>query len=418
MLPDYLILNGLEIINSLRAAAYGANPDECGGFGDACFRCPDLGPWLNGGQPYEGITQDPAPWYDPASPESERVYGIVGLEIVGLANGAYPQQGSDTESPSGASRDIMFRVLVEVGDECAATYVAGWLRQAISWSGCGSGCMGATACMLACCPEVDPDTGDPLEQPLRTMYDLTAVEGPEEVERGYNDERIYLIYEFTLRTNNVDIFKAAPLERTIMVSPANGTFTTLDLQAVYENCDPPSECLTDPENPAPQPPTRPSAPTDPRYPTAPFLARRTTLAIPGEWLSRTMLDVAVITIRSDGLAPIRNLLLRFAHNPFGVTCTQLASVNPCRTCTDILIPYVPPNGTVVIDGRTRTKTVTCRQDGLDSSSEAVAFGPLGQMFFYPEFACGPELCVQVYAADPVPAGAQVTIELFQRAGAA
>jgi hypothetical protein len=418
VLPDYLVMNGYEIVNSLRAAAYGADPDECGAIGNACFDCPELGLWLNGGDPYQGVVQDPAPWYDPASPESARVYGVVGLEVTGLANGAYADPGNNTDSPSGAVRDIMFRVLVEVADECAATYVAGWLRESIEWTGCGDGCMGASVCMLACCPEVDPETGEPLEQPIRELFDLTAVEGPEEVERAYADNRIYLIYEFTLRTGNVDVYKPSPLEHVLSANPANGTPVTLDLPAVYENCEDTASCLTDPQNPAPAPPTRPTAPLDPRYPTTPFPARRLTDDIPSEWVSRTLPTVAVITASSGGVTPLRNLLVRLFHNPFGIRCSRLEGRNPCRACTDILVPYIPPNGTLVIDGRTRTKTITCRTDGISTRAEAVAFGPLGQMFYYPELTCGGSFCVQVYAADPVPPEAMVTIELYQRAGAA
>lgn len=419
MLPDYLVMNGYEIVNSLRAAAYGSDPDECGGISLDCIDCPELGTWINGGEPYQGVVEDPAPWYDPASPESARVYGVVGLEITGLANGAYPDEGGGNESPSGAQRDIMFRVLIEVADECAATYAAGWLRESIEWTGCGSGCMGAQACMLACCPEVDPETGDPLEQPLRHMFDLTAVEGPEEVERAYADNRIYLIYEFTLRTNNVNVYKAPPLEQIQTVSPSLGAAVTLDLEAVYEACDDDTpSCIIDPLNPAPTPPALPAPPLDPRYPTAPYTARRTILSIPSEWMSRTLPVVPVITVTAGDLQPVRNFLIRAYHNPFGIPCSRLPTLNPCRACTDILVPYIPTGGRLVIDGRTRTKTVSCRSGGTTTSAEAVAFGPLGSMFDYPEFVCGSGICLEVYAATPVSPQAQVVIELYQSAGAA
>lgn len=412
-------MNGYEIVNSIRAASYGANPDECGGIGLDCIDCPELGTWLNGGEPYRGVVEDPAPWYDPASPESARIYGVVGLEVTGLANGAYAQEGSQNESPSGAVRDVMFRVLVEAADECAATYAAGWLRESIEWTGCGSGCRGAAACMMACCPEVDPETGEPAEQPLRHMFDLTAVEGPEEVERGYSDERIWIIYEFTLRTSNVDVFKAPPVEQVQSFNPVLGRPVVLDLAEVYQACDDDTpSCIIDPLNPAPAPPPLPAPPLDPRYPAGPFDAARTVLSIPAEWMSRTLPVVPVITVSAGNLSPLRNFLFRAYHNPFGVPCSRLPSLNPCRACADILVPYIPNGGRLVIDGRTRTKTVSCRAGGLTTSAEAVAFGREGGMFDYPEFVCGSAVCIEVYTARPVPSDAQVTIELYQRAGAA
>lgn len=418
MLPDLLMLNGYEIVNTARAVAYGGNPEACGGLGADCFDCPGLAEWMNSGRPYRGVAEDPAPWYDPASPESTRVYGVTGLSVVGLANGAYASEGSQSESPSGASRDVLWRVLIEVGDECAATYATGWLRESIEWSGCGSGCRGAEACMLACCPEFDPETGEPDENPVRFMFDLTAVEGPEEVERAYVDGRIWIIYEFTLRTANVDVFKPPPVEQVLATSPVFGDVVTLDLTAVYDACTDEPSCLTDPDNPAPPVPPRPPAPLDPRYPDEAYPARRTQLSIPPAWMSRTLPVVPVITVRPGGVTPLKNFLLRFYHNPFGVDCSRLPALNPCRACTDILVPFIPSNGTLVIDGRTHSKTVTCRSTEGTASSEAVAFGPEGSMFTYPEFVCGSGVCVEIYAATPVPVAAEVTIELFQRAGAA
>jgi len=416
MLPDYLTLNGYEIINSARATAYGARLDECGGAISACFECDGLEEWLSHGQGYRSISEDPAPWYDPASPESQRVYGVVGLAVEGLATGAYVQEGSAEEAPSGATRDILFRVLIEAQDDCAADYAAGWLREAIEWSGCGQGCRGASACMLSCCPEFDQD-GNPVENPIRNMFGLYAVEGPEETERAYADDRVYLIYEFTLRTTNVDIFKPPPLERVVTVDPGRGERVQLDLPAVYEACEDPPDCLTDPDNPAPDPPPRPTAPLDPRYPTNPYAARRTVVSLPAEWMSRTLPVVPVVTIDSGGLAPMRNFLVRFYHNPFGADCASLPDLNPCRACTDILITYIPTNGQAVIDGRQFTKVVTCRSREGISTGDAVAFGPAGAAFQYPVFSCGASICMEIYTADPTPPGASVVVELYQRAGA-
>jgi len=416
MLPDYLVLNGYEIINSARAAAYGANVDECGGAIGACFDCPGMTDWLTNGEGYLGVVQDPAPWYDPASPESAGIFGVVGLDVTGLHAGAFVSEGNQQDAPSGASRDIMFRILVEAANDCAASYFIGWLRESIEWTGCGDGCMGAAACMLACCPTFDPTTGEPDINPMRFMYGLTAIE-VEEVERAITDGRVYLIYEFTLRTANVDVYRPPPTERILHVTPALGDNVTLDLPAIYEACPEPVPCLSDPQNPAPLPPPRPPAPLDPRYPANPYPALRSVLTVPAEWISRTLPVVPVITVEAGLSAPVRNFLVRFYHNPFDADCSLLPDLNPCRACTDILITYVPPGGRAVIDGRTLTKKVTCRGPDGTSTGEATAFGPAGRMFTYPEFACGASVCIEVFTAVPTSPGVAVTIALYQRAGA-
>src|SRR5699024_12588163 len=94
----------------------------------------DLGVWLNDDEPYKGVEDDPAPWWDPALPESLGVAGVFGLEVPGL------NAGVPTLSTGGANggrvRDIAFRVGVGAADECAFSYLMGSPAAALGASAC------------------------------------------------------------------------------------------------------------------------------------------------------------------------------------------------------------------------------------------------------------------------------------------
>src|SRR5690625_3401262 len=79
MLPDYLAIGGVEIVNSWRAKAYAGTVQDCGIAASSCAPCgDDAGVWLNDDEPYKGVEDDPAPWWDPALPESLGVAGRAG----------------------------------------------------------------------------------------------------------------------------------------------------------------------------------------------------------------------------------------------------------------------------------------------------------------------------------------------------
>lgn len=420
MLSDYLVIGGVEIINAARARAYTRTVDDCGNVAASCFDCPDgTELWLNDGKPYEGIVEDPAPWYDEAIPESKDFTGVYGLEITGASTGAYPDPGGDSSSPSGAIREIQLTIGMSAATECAMSYGIGWLTNALGRPTCSeSGCVGQQACMLACCPVItDPETGEASNDPIRTLFDVVTVEGPEITERGEGPTQVYATAEFTLRTTNIGVFRNATDATTLEVRPANGELTNLDLKAVYEACEEPPDCSVDPDCRPPDLGQLPEPPVDPCYPSDPFQAYRTLATIDSKDMSSTFDMVPVITVVTQNRA-LRNLVVRLYNNPFGADCSRIPELNPCRACADVILTYVPPDARAVIDGRTGRSIVECRSDQGLATHVPTVFGPRGTLGNLPVIQCGSGLCVEVYAADSVGPDAMVTVEFVVRQVAA
>ena len=124
--------------------------------------------------------------------------------------------------------------------------------------------------------------------------------------------------------------------------------------------------------------------------------------------------VPVVTIEAGETAPIRNATVRFYLNPFGVDCENLEDLNPCRACGDLTVSYIPPDGTLTIDGRLGRSWITCRTDQGLASHVPNVFGPMGGVSDIPVIACGPGICVEIITAANVPVDATARVELVPR----
>lgn len=411
MLPDYLVVGGVEVISTARAQALGAEAGECGA-DEVCWDCSDLAAeWLNNGEPYG--TVENAPWYDPAVPESRSVLGFAGLEITGMTERV---GASSTATAAGAARrEFKIRFAAFLSDECGAEYAQGWLANVFSPSPCATACVGHELCVLACCPDVDGDTGELAgPDPLRYLYDVEVVDGPTMIDRSWEDP-LWIEYEVTLSTPNVYVWRPPPTERVWSIRPSDGERVTLDLPAVYEACQDDDECQLSCPNPGFAP--LPAEPLPNCYPAEPFDAHRTLVSVPSGVMP-SGLDVVPVIRATAGNRPINNLVIRFYSNPLDIPCDRLLDLNPCRACTDLTVPEVPAGGSIIMDGRTGLNTITCvNRRGRTSQEPASVYGPPvdGAGAGYVEaIQCGPGLCVEVYAATGVAVGAEVVIEFWTR----
>lgn len=422
MLPDYLVIGGVEIINTARAVAYSSTVGDCGALADSCFDCPEgTDRWLNDGEPYQGIALDPAPWFDDAIPESLGVTGIIGLTVQGISEARWAEPGGSNSSPSGAVRDIEFTVGLNAVDECSLSYGIAWLATALGKPTCGdTGCIGQSACMIACCPDItDPDTGTASNDPIRQLFDVVTVEGPtmDPTEVFHGTTQVRAEVEFTLRTTNTGIYRVPGRALTVEATPINGRDVTVDLPAIYEACADPPDCSVDPECVPPDLAQLPEPPVDPCYPQEPFPAKRSVLTIPSTFVPDNFDVVPVIEVQA-GSSPLRNLVIRFYTNPFDATCENLPDLNPCRACSDVMVPYVPARGLLEIDGRTGRSLITCRSDEGEATHVPVVFGPMGRVAELPIIQCGSGLCIEVYTAQSVAPDAMVVIGMATRQEAA
>lgn len=404
-------MGGIEIISSARAFGYAQSSDECGAVTSACWPCSiESAEWLNMGQPYGSITGDPAPWYDPAVPESAMVLGIVGISVEGVSE-------RKVVSVDDSAREMIIRFDVFLADECARDYAHGWLAAVFSPSPCADGCVGAEVCMLTCCPDVDPDTGELVgPDPLRYLYDVLATSGPTLVSEFYDGGGgVILSYEVTLSTNNLFVWRSAGEQRTWTVRPADGPVSTVDLLETYEACPPEEECAVPPEcEPVGFEPL-PAEPLPRCYPADPFQAHRTVIGIPPDSVPSGV-DVMPVIRVTAGSTPLRKLVVRFYVNPLGVSCDLLPDLNPCRACTDMTVAEVPADSVLLMDGRTGRNTLTCPGSfGRSTSRPASVYGPpidgVGAGYLDP-IQCGPGLCVEVFAEVGAAPSAEVDIQLW------
>lgn len=417
MLPDYVVIGGIEVISTARAQALGADAGECGA-DEVCWDCSEeAAEWLNNGQPYG--TVENAPWYDPAVPESAMVLGFGGLEITGMTERV---GASTTGTSSGAARrEFKIRFAAFLADECGLEYAHGWLANVFSPSPCATACIGHELCVLSCCPDVDGETGELAgPDPLRHLYNVEVIDGPTMIERSWDDP-LWVEYEVTLSTPNVYVWRPPPAERVWTVRPSDGSRVVLDLPAVYQACPDDDECAEPFACPTPGFEPLPAEPLPACYPAEPFEAHRRLVSVPGGIMPASLDVVPVIRVTA-GRRLMRNLVIRFYENPLGIPCDRLPELNPCRACMDLTVVEIPANGSILMDGRTGLNTITCRNSrGQEIDRPASVYGPPidgAGAGYVDAILCGTGLCVEVYTAVGVAVGAQVQIEFWTRTNGA
>lgn len=419
MLPDYVVVGGIEVVSNARAAAYSAL-GECSA-APTCDVCtPEAGRWLNMGREYEGVVADPAPWYDPAVPESAAIRGIIATNMEGISSRI--GTSSTVGVTSAAQRSISLTIGVIMTDECARDYAHGWLANVFSPSTCDDACRGQDLCMLTCCPDVDPDTGDLVgPDPLRYLYGVEASAGPTLLAEHRADDELVLEYEVTLATDNYWVWRSPPPARTVMVRPSDGEQVMVDLLAAYEACPDDDECAIPVGCGSGGFAPLPAEPLPRCYPAEPFAARRSVVQVPSTVMPSGVDVVPVVTVEA-GNAPLRNLVVRFFNNPLDIPCGRLSELNPCRACTDLTVAEIPAHSRLTLDGRTGINRYSCPNSrGGMVAMPATVYGPpidgVGAGYI-DAIACGVGLCVEVYAADGVAANAAVHIGFWTRTNGA
>lgn len=432
--PGYLSVGGNEIVNDSRAAAYMA----AAGIDLMCKPCPDL-PALIGDETYWSVVNDPAPWFDPAVPESSRFYGVIGLGVAGLSDSGVTRTptplvggGAAIGQRNRGHREIVWTMLLVAADECALLYGANYLDQALAGSECAtSSCAGDTACFFACCPGDDGgplptscETGLPPFMPLddsdklRTLFDVGVLNGLTRNAIADNGNYVTAEYAVTLVAGNPYIYtdELPAFPSTWYDLPSGLRITNYDPEAVTEACPSPADCTEDPSCPRPELPPRPPVPVGPCYPTGPANFRRTVAPLRAiddpNWLT----TVPVITVRT-GMAEMRRLVVRFWSNPTSSTGCDIDRLDPCSACLDLVVPYVPGNSQLTIDGRLKRAEIACKDPGGAGLSyrEAQLYGPKGSRVTWPELTCSSGLCIEILTLESATAqGSKARVALHNR----
>lgn len=423
--PGYLCLGGNEVLNNERAAAYvgGINQgDDCTGAGGAigCDRCPDL-PEALGHDPYISPAVDDAPWYDPARSASADFLGVMGGSIEGLTSTTFTRTpvpliglGSSIGPLHRAHREMAFTVTAVARSECGLSYGMEWLARALSADPCQAGCNGVEAVIFACCPEDIAATG--INAELRHLYNVGILNGPNVAERVWvTDSLMWATVTFTLVAGNPYIF-GEPLDTgDEWTTIADGDDVQADPDDVYQKCLPPVPCATDPSCPSPALPPAPPAPLSPCYATGAAAFKVARIMVASEEYPAWSELVPVVEVLA-GSEDLRRLLVRFWFNPANAQC-GVDELDPCDSCGDVNVSFVPAGSTLTVDGRTQRSVIECETEvrGVARSAPDL-YGQQGGLFTYPFFPCPGGLCVEVWAlADTVADDAQVRVQLIPRA---
>lgn len=152
----------VEVVNNPRAYAYASwaglswlNPcDECVGVADV----------VPGGPNFTNPIDDPAPWYDPANPDTAGFLGVVGMEVSGASDST--RQANVSMSLTGvgvigptymAPREMVVRALAIAQDDCSLEAGLVWLRR--QYGTTINPCGGDPMTFFDCCPCVCDDEG-------------------------------------------------------------------------------------------------------------------------------------------------------------------------------------------------------------------------------------------------------------------
>lgn len=466
MYPGWASFAGVELINNERAAAYST------GITVTC-RCPNL-PASLGDAPYIAPELDNAPWYDPGVSESPRFWGVLGLDATGASDGTVDRQWTELLSDGGVpgalrrgSKEVAFKVLLIAADDPGLSYGMAWLASALRGSECGLACTGDTLCMYVACPTAPmlpsdlpgcasgvpdpqwrPDQGSPLgpggNQLVRSLFDAVLLDGPTVASRQRLPGGIVAEVNFTIKAG-VPYWYRDPvlvIRGDGSGRPQPGIYNDVipnydpwgivgDGSGWREKCPVPASCIDgDPfctPDKAPAPPVYPAMPPDPCFPNNPafwantgnpqgykFTAARAIFAVPphlgADWLEK----VPIIRMFTGSKSWTR-VIFRWYDNGRGEPCTG-DSIDPCYACTEINIPYIPRNTSLVLDGRTRQAVMDCGEGQAGSTLvEPRMYGWEGGLFEWPVFDCSSAMCCEIITEiSSVNTGAVIEIDLASR----
>lgn len=429
---DWLTLGGTEIVNTQRVRAYAA----LFGIDITCEPCEGIDEALWGDDPswpgYNTPAEDDAPWYDPAVPESARFLGVFGITFQGFQNNPIDRtltprvgDGSFVGNLRRTHREINLTVGLVAGDEVAMVWGLEWLAAVLRGSPCGSNaCGGDELCYFSACPCGPEGDYERLgDREMRHVYDVALVSGPSENTR-YTvpgavcvDPLVSSCGDPVVAEVSITLAAGKPWlhHEPIPTTGEPWNYITQgqlvpDFDPDVDDCPIVPDCLQDPTCPPLPDLPRVPIPVDPCYPRGRYNAWRLRFSYEPvrttEWL-----ELVPVLIVETGKSPLRRLAVRFIPNPAGVDCEDLST---CDACGHLVVSYLPPNSTFVIDGRVSRAAVDCPSPTGSAVSLPPLFGRNGGSYTWPVLECGGGVCVEVYAAAGVDEGARVRLELVPR----
>jgi hypothetical protein len=349
----YFLYGGQEFINAERTEAYARNAGA--GWFKGCFGGTDLAPML--GQRYDTPWLDPAPWTDPDAPESYGFWGAYPLGITGLEDSTRTGEVIESTSDGGTvgrirhgTRAVVFNVALVGDSDCAVDYGARWLRRLLLGAACGTqaneACSGDDLCYLSCEPGLDWEGEG-------TLLDILGCLDP---------------FERSLRRV---VFNNGPTFTSKQTTTDGGAVWTASMTAVAGN-------------PFIAPPAPTTVPLGCYVPPTNWKRRQFT--IPEEFIPLWGEVVPKIEIHNPSATkPIRNLRIRFYADVDG---DNDISDDICAYCGDIVVSYVPPGETLVLDGSDQLVYVDSPGAAGKRRADSLVFATDGTPFSWPVLSCG------------------------------
>ncbi len=409
----YFTYAGQEFINAQRTEAYAQHAGA--GWLKGCFATADLGPML--GESYRSPMLDPAPWTDPDAPESYGFFGVYPLGVTGLEDSTRVGEVTESTGDGGtvgrirnATRAVVFNVALVGNSDCALDYGVRWLRRLTLGAACGvqatEACSGGDMCYLSCEPVLDWDHGgtaldalgclDPYERSLRRVVfntgpTITSKQSTSDGGAVWTATMTAIAgnpWEFGAETPIVEGFGQAT-DPYVCDPPG---LVEMNGPIVDESaCKPPSYFpVFDPSCPAfIPPPTPPTVPLGCYTPPANWKRRQFTIPeefIPlwGEVVPKIEIHAPAPTSTKDTVS-VRNLRLRFYADVDG---DNDISDDPCSYCGDIVVSYIPPGETLVLDGSDQLVYVEAPGGQSRRRADSLVFSTDGTPFTWPVLSCG------------------------------
>lgn len=430
---------GTELWNRARLSAYMAN-----GLSKAKLLCPpcdglaELIPCLDDAPPeqeapiadgYQLPELDPAPWYDPAAPESMNFAGLLVLETklspaVDRRMVQNVGHGATLTPVRFEGRTLYVRGLLIGKTCCAAEYGLRWLTQALLGNYC-SACNGCSITFSTCTPSQVDDTteclivteeggarvpyfreteDDEFERGtdfVRQMHNAGLLKGPEVL--GYQGGSCgscgcaaMTEVEFTIGIGNPWLHR---VEELVVTGTTIGGCLTEDCVIIFDDdpscisdeCAPGDLCADDPDCDLPNPPPLGRLPFN-QCGCVPLVSQRNCFAVPAdrEWFEQTL----IIEVHA-GSEELRNVVIRAWQNPAALNCCaeeSQSAFEDCAACATLLVGYVPANGILRFDSSVREVTITCAN--VTTRADRNVATVTGQPFEWIELGCTPA-CVAI-----------------------
>lgn len=400
MIDDYASANGTEVWNKTRLHAYLTNVGSPFDSGPAIGHCETLTAELLGDEPYTvpSDPDSPAPWYDPAVPESAEFLGFLPLRVDGIEDN--PRRRTVTNAVGGGGvfgpsleqpRTItVFGVLIG-STCCGAQYGMQFLSELLS--GCnGNACDGDCFTLYKCCPDEGMTEAQFNDAYRRTFRRTALVDGPTETARrstgdcsrsncAAGAELIEVEFVLSAATPWAWTDEKPVLEVVPPIADQSECVDWCVSDAVDPDhaCDP-VDCLfrtcvtgvdpyADPRHQVPLPP-QPTVPENSFC--APLVPDRVCYDIDLSDRPQWAADAPVIEIYA-GATALRNIRVTIYERPAWVepgNCGEVADGNACNFVQDFNVTYIPPRGTLTLDGAVGRAMVTAGGQGCRNASTA------------------------------------------------